>query len=52
MWNLKYDINECITKQKRIHRHRKQTHFAFYVCVFPILESEKKVGRDKLGMCY
>ena len=26
MCNLKYDINECITKEKRIHRHRKQTH--------------------------
>ena len=26
MWNLKYDTNKFITKQKQIHRHRKQTY--------------------------
>ena len=25
MWNLKYDKNELITKQKQTHRDRKQT---------------------------
>ena len=39
MWNLKYDANELITKQKQTHRHRKQT----YGC------QGGKRGRDKLG---
>ena len=26
MWNLKYDTNELIMKQKQTHRHRKQTY--------------------------
>ena len=26
MWNLKYDTNELIYKQKQTHRHRKQTY--------------------------
>ena len=25
MWNLKYDTNELISKQKETHRHREQT---------------------------
>ena len=24
MWDLKYDINEIISKQKQTHRHREQ----------------------------
>ena len=26
MWNLKYETNELITKQKQTHGHRKQTY--------------------------
>ena len=25
MWNLKYDTNQLVYKQKQIHRHREET---------------------------
>ena len=40
MWNLKYDTNEPITKQKESHRYRKQTYGY----------QRRKDGMDELGV--
>ena len=40
-WNLKYDTNEFVMKQKQTHRHRKQ----IYGC-----QRRKRVKEDKTGV--
>ena len=39
MWNIEYDTNELIYKQKQTHRHRKQTY-----------GYQRGKRRDKLGV--
>ena len=41
IWNLKYDTNEFVIKQKQTHRHRKQ----IYGC-----QRRKRVREDKAGV--
>ena len=42
MWNLKYDTNELICKQKETHRHRGQTCY----------QGGGKWWREDLGLWY
>ena len=41
LWNLKYDTNEFVLKQKQTHRHRKQIYGR---------QRRKRVREDKAGV--